>query len=723
MALSLDLHERLRHILDTTPHSAVPRKVASDIELLSYINTQTDGKSYSSLSEQIWLTLNPDFKQVCERGNYRKFLKLKDGYGFCGTPKVCECAREHRSQATKAARRNTNAYSAIDYNYLDAPQDILDELHAMASVGDRALSRRLESSPKLNNLVRTVKDMHGIKKLPEAIYLCVNRMLPPTCDCGNRVSFASYAIGYRTFCSTFCETRRKAQSESVARYHSELSDDDRAGLIAKQKQAMLDKYGVDNPMRVEEIRKQIERTNLERYGSKAPLASPIVREKIKGTMLSKYGVETPFEDPTIRMKARETFFNNNPDARDQMVLAREKLYEQYDGNPFSSAEIKNTIKQTMLDRYGVAHPSQSPELVAKRSQKFYDKYKRYDYNPLYISNESWEVLTTKGLFGPMYEELGVLSMAKKLGVGEGSIYKWAREHGFAIRSRSSSEDAVRAYVESLGVEVKANDRTICKSYNGEPHEIDIVVPGKLCIEYCGLYWHSEANGKFNNYHLNKTRACDAAGMQLFTIFEDEWLDRPDVVKHKIKSALGLVEASSGARDITVREITHGESSPFLEKYHLQGSTKAQVHIGGYLGDKLVAVMTFGSPFSTVEDSKLLWDMKRFACDFGRYPGVAGKLLTFFEDAYKPLAILSYADRRWSSGNVYHKLGFELTSMVPPSYWYIVRGERKHRSNFTKRNLIKRYGFKEPFTEAEAMRQLGYDRIWDCGNLRFEKWYR
>lgn len=38
-----------------------------------------------------------------------------------------------------------------------------------------------------------------------------------------------------------------------------------------------------------------------------------------------------------------------------------------------------------------------------------------------------------------------------------------------------------------------------------PYELDIYIPNKkLAIEYDGLYWHSEANGKNKQYHLSKT---------------------------------------------------------------------------------------------------------------------------------------------------------------------------------------------------------------------------
>ena len=44
-------------------------------------------------------------------------------------------------------------------------------------------------------------------------------------------------------------------------------------------------------------------------------------------------------------------------------------------------------------------------------------------------------------------------------------------------------------------------------------EIDIYIPSlKLGIEYNGLYWHSEVNGKDKNYHFNKLNNCNKQGV-------------------------------------------------------------------------------------------------------------------------------------------------------------------------------------------------------------------
>ena len=78
----------------------------------------------------------------------------------------------------------------------------------------------------------------------------------------------------------------------------------------------------------------------------------------------------------------------------------------------------------------------------------------------------------------------------------------------------------------------------------------------------------------------------------------------------------------------------------------------------------------------------------------------------------------YADRRWSFGNLYTSLGFKFISFSAPSYWYM-KGyfNREHRSNYMKHTLVSK-GASSLMTEWEIMKSKGYDRIWDCGTLKF-----
>jgi hypothetical protein len=99
-------------------------------------------------------------------------------------------------------------------------------------------------------------------------------------------------------------------------------------------------------------------------------------------------------------------------------------------------------------------------------------------------------------------------------------------------------------------------------------------------------------------------------------------------------------------------------------------------------------------------------------------------LKYFIKNYHPSKIETYSDIRWSGVNpentVYFKNGFIFQHQTPPNYWYINKENylnRFHRFTYRKDVLIKE-GFDKNKTEWEIMQEKNYDRIWDCGSLKF-----
>ena len=212
------------------------------------------------------------------------------------------------------------------------------------------------------------------------------------------------------------------------------------------------------------------------------------------------------------------------------------------------------------------------------------------------------------------------------------------------------------------------------------------------------------------------------------IFEDELIFKEKIVKNRLKSNLGLIKNQIYARKCIIKEIDSQLTNKFLNKYHLQGEDKSAINLGLFYKTRLVAVMTFSKLRKALGQThkERLWELSRY-CTIATFNivGGASKLLTHFERAYKPLKVITYADRRWSQGNMYYKLGFALDHISSPNYWYIPYGGRfrYYRFNFRKNILpTKLEKFDSELTEWQNMQNNGYDRIWDCGNLVFIKNY-
>lgn len=94
-----------------------------------------------------------------------------------------------------------------------------------------------------------------------------------------------------------------------------------------------------------------------------------------------------------------------------------------------------------------------------------------------------------------------------------------------------------------------------------------------------------------------------------------------------------------------------------------------------------------------------------------------RLFKYFIKNYQPKEVISYADRSWSQGDLYEKLGFESIGKTEPNYYYIINGVRKHRFIFRKDQLVKE-GFDSTKTEHEIMLGRNIYRIYDSGNLKY-----
>lgn len=281
---------------------------------------------------------------------------------------------------------------------------------------------------------------------------------------------------------------------------------------------------------------------------------------------------------------------------------------------------------------------------------------------------------------------------------------------------SINEDKIYEHIKTLYSNTIANDRKILKGY-----ELDIYIPErKIAIEYNGLYWHSELK-KDKNYHLNKTIECEKQGIRLIHIFEDEWLYKSEIWKSMLNNILGLTKNKVQARKCTIREAYSQEAIKFLNENHIQGWCPSQIKLGLYYNNELMSIMTFGKSRHFIGNGETEYELLRFCNKLNTTViGGASKLFNYFVKTYNPNSIISYADRRWSNGNLYNVLGFEFIHNSKPNYYYIIGTNRKNRFNFRKSILVKKYNCPKNMSEKEFCRQQKWYRIYDCGTKVY-KW--
>jgi hypothetical protein len=278
------------------------------------------------------------------------------------------------------------------------------------------------------------------------------------------------------------------------------------------------------------------------------------------------------------------------------------------------------------------------------------------------------------------------------------------------------EHELKQYIKSLRVDCIENTKNIIT-----PLELDIYVPSnEVAIEFNGLYWHSEIY-KDKNYHLNKTIECELKNIKLIHIFEDEWTYKQDIVKSRIQNIFGVTTNKIYARKTIIKEVTSKDSKEFLIKNHIQGNVNSSIRLGLYLDNKLVSLMTFGNLRKSMGESSTYgtYELLRFCNTLDTIViGGADKLLKHFIKTKNPIKIISYADRRWSQGNLYEKLGFKFVHNSKSSYYYIVGNNREYRFKYRKDILIKE-GYDKNKTEHQIMLDRKIYRIYDCGSKRYE----
>lgn len=300
----------------------------------------------------------------------------------------------------------------------------------------------------------------------------------------------------------------------------------------------------------------------------------------------------------------------------------------------------------------------------------------------------------------------------------------------ACKNTSNVEKEVLDYIKAIYTdEIVENYRE-----NSRSKELDIYLPKlKIGIEYDGLYWHSE-KVKDKNYHIDKTLYFADKGIRVIQIFEDEWLNKKDIVKSKLSHILkcdtNVTKLRASKCDVKIIDFT--TKNEFLNKYHIQGADVSKINLGLFFKDILVAVMTFSKPrislgFKDAYSGE--YELSRYATNNEYFVyGAFDKLLKYFIENYNPDTIKTYADLRWTAyptlgKSIYENTGFSLSHISQPDYFYISGktradwGKRYHRYTFRRSVLNKVFNkdYPKEKTELEIMHENGYSRIYDCGN--------
>ncbi len=476
-----------------------------------------------------------------------------------------------------------------------------------------------------------------------------------------------------------CSCARASVSSKISAAKNSLSEEQRAEINDKRTKTNLDRYGVSNVGQLDAVKEKqklfyqdqekvaetvtkMRSTMLERYGVENPQQSPELRKKFRATLLERYGVDNPMKSDMISSKAIKT-----KQSRYEPYHLAKLNYEQFKKNV-----IENFGVEVLLSKEDYTGVGSRPFLTFRCPQCLSTFDKRFDY----ASPPRCRACYPADVSYKSNQELQLLEFIKNIYPGS----------------------------------IISGDRSAIS-----PYEIDIYLPEiGIGIEYCGLYWHSELSGKKSwNYHHRKWKAAADRGIRLFTIFSDEWLEKRSIVENIMRAKLEQQPSSAYARNCQLSSISRDQAEEFYEHHHLLGSpVRLPINYGLIYKGDMIAVMSFIKD----EDG---YELSRFASD-GRIPGAASRLLHGFIRGYNPKKIVSFSDNRYSDGHLYQTLGFKTTSIVPPMQSYVKDYQKRyHKLSLSKKKLLKMHPhINTDLTEWEILKSLNYDRIWDCGKIKW-----
>lgn len=219
----------------------------------------------------------------------------------------------------------------------------------------------------------------------EKLYWFYNNITEqPKCKkCCNKTKFINALKGYSEYC---CKKCSNSSNEKITK--TKQTNNIRFGgnapacskdVINKMKQTNLERYGDENfnnreianktlleryggvGNASEIIKSKQQQTCLERYGVNNGMKVKEIVSKIKANNKKEYGVEWVFQRPEIQQKSVDTFI------------------ERYGIRHYTNPEkAKQTIKKNNLEKYGVEHTFQRQDVKQKSIDTCIERYGKQD---------------------------------------------------------------------------------------------------------------------------------------------------------------------------------------------------------------------------------------------------------------------------------------------------------------------------------------------------------
>lgn len=273
------------------------------------------------------------------------------------------------------------------------------------------------------------------------------------------------------------------------------------------------------------------------------------------------------------------------------------------------------------------------------------------------------------------------------------------------------------FLDDNGILYKSNDRELFKG-----GEIDILlVDYKIGFEFNGLFYHSENSGKKNSvYHLNKSKSANQKGYHIYHIYEDSTTFFKDIVFKKILHELRRKYKKRIKINKFYVSDLNSEIKDFLNKNSLDvKKNKINKYLVIKHESEILSIITLKMLSGKIYVNDVIENLTEFK--------VIEDYSLIFEsicEEFKSNEIIFNGDRGWINifDNIYINSGFVKDSFIKPSYGYlnfrVKRNTILNKYKYSIEKLKKMNLYIEGLSEWECMQRHGFDRIWDCGLIRY-----
>ena len=265
------------------------------------------------------------------------------------------------------------------------------------------------------------------------------------------------------------------------------------------------------------------------------------------------------------------------------------------------------------------------------------------------------------------------------------------------------------------VKLSINDRKIFKDYEVDIHVSDF----NFGIEIHGCYWHGLRQNNvlwhdsLKKKHLRKSEEAENRNYSLVQFWDCEIRDNGLIISSMISNKLGLSKRIY-ARKCSINKRSNEDVKKFVNSSHIQGHRNSLINLTLEIDGDIVAYLSFS------KNKKYQWEIMRFCNKLGHnVVGGFSRLLNFFVREFKPDKIMTFADRRYSLGNLYRTNGFNYIGSTKPNYFYYKAKSKYSRQQFQKHKLHKKLPIFDPgLTETENMLMNGFVKVYDAGHHQF-----